>query len=100
MEDIKIQRDNGFTLQTNIRKWGNSQGIRLPKEVMTQMDLKENDAVGINVYNGKMTIKKVNQPKYNNLQERLEAFYNKTIDEIDVESTQEVDIGASVGNEV
>lgn len=100
MEDIMIQRENGFNVQTNIRKWGNSQGIRLSKEVMTQMDLKENDAVGINVYNGKMTIEKVKQPKYSNLQERLETFYNKPIDEIYVESTQEVDMGELVGNEV
>ena len=46
-----------------------------------------------------MTIEKINKPKYLNLQERLEAFYNKPIDEIYVESTQEVDVGDPVGNE-
>ena len=37
--------------------------------------------------------------KYTNLQERLEAFYQKPIDEIYVESTQEVDVGAPKGDE-
>ena len=55
------------------------------------MNLQENDIVGINVYDGKMTVEKINKPKYLNLTERLEAFYKKPIDEIYVESTQGVD---------
>ena len=90
---------SGFTTQTIIRKWGNSQGIRLSKELLMQMNLKENDTIGINVCDGKMTIEKINKPKYLNLQERLEAFYKRPIDEIYVESTQEVDVGDPVGNE-
>lgn len=90
---------NKFISQTVIRRWGNSQGIRLSKEVMSQMNLKENDTIGINIYDGKMTIEKINKPKYLNLQERLEAFYKRPIDEIYVESTQEVDVGSPVGNE-
>ena len=89
-----------FTTQTIIRRWGNSQGIRLSKEVLSQMDLKEDDTIGISIYNGKMTIEKVNKPKYLNLTERLEAFYKRPIDEIYVESTQEVDVGDPVGNEI
>ena len=94
-----LRENNVYTIQTNIRRWGNSQGIRLPKEVLSQMNLQENDTVGINVYDGKMTVEKINKPKYLNLTERLEAFYNKPIDEIYVESTQEVDVGDPVGNE-
>lgn len=90
---------NTFTTQTIIRKWGNSQGIRLSKEILSQMDLKEDDTIGISIYNGKMIIEKVNKPKYLNLEERLEAFYKRPIDEIYVESTQEVDVGDPVGNE-
>lgn len=47
-----------------------------------------------------MTIEKINKRKYLNLQERLESFYNKPIDEIYVKSTQEVDVGDSKGNEI
>ena len=90
---------NMFTTQTIIKKWGNSQGIRLSKEILSQMDLKEDDAIGISIYDGKMTIEKVNKPKYLNLLERLEAFYKRPIDEIYVESTQEVDVGDPIGNE-
>ncbi len=86
-------------VQTNIRRWGNSQGIRLSREIMSQMNLKENDMIGISICDGKMTIEKINQPKYLNLQERLESFYNRPIDEIYVESAQEVDMGDPIGNE-
>ena len=100
MENKTIQRERIYTMQTNIRRWGNSQGIRLSKEIMSQMNLQENDTIGINIYDGKMTIEKINQPKYLNLKERLEAFYKRPIDEIYVESTQEVDVGDPKGNEI
>lgn len=99
MSNITKSKENNYTLQTNIRKWGNSQGIRLTKEILSQMNLKENDTIEINIYDGKMTIEKINNPKYLNLQERLEAFYKRPIDEIYVESTQEVDVGDPVGTE-
>lgn len=88
-----------FTAQTAVKKWGNSQGIRLSKEITNLMHLRENDNVEINIYNGEMVIKKIKYQKYTNLQERLEAFYQKPIDEIYVESTQEVDVGAPKGDE-
>ena len=100
MESKMLQKDNVYSIQTNIRRWGNSQGIRLSKEIMTQMNLQENDTVGIKLYDGKMTIEKINKPKYLNLTERLEAFYKRPIDEIYVESTQEVDVGDPKGNEI
>lgn len=90
----------GYTTQTNIRRWGNSQGIRLSKEILTQMNLQEDDAIGINIYDGKMIVEKINKPKYLNLTERLEAFYKKPINEIYIDSTQEVDIGDPKGNEI
>ena len=99
MESKTLQKDNVYTIQTNIRKWGNSQGIRLSKEILTQMNLQENDTVGINVYDGKMTVEKISKPKYLNLTERLEAFYKRPIDEIYVESTREIDVGDPVGTE-
>lgn len=100
MESKILQKGNVYTIQTNIRRWGNSQGIRLSKEILAQMNLQENDTVGINIYDGKMTVEKINKPKYLNLTERLEAFYKRPIDEIYVESTQEVDVGDPKGNEI
>lgn len=100
MERNTIQNERDYMIQTNIRRWGNSQGIRLSKEILAQMNLQENDTIGINVYDGKMTVEKINKPKYLNLAERLEAFYKRPIDEIYVESTQEVDVGDPKGNEI
>lgn len=100
MELKNLRKDNVYTMQTNIRRWGNSQGIRLTKEILAHMDLQENDTVGINICDGKMTVEKINKPKYLNLAERLEAFYKRPIDEIYVESTQEVDVGDPKGNEI
>lgn len=88
-----------FTSQTAVRRWGNSQAIRLSKEIINKMDLKENDNIEISINNGKMIIEKIDKHKYLNLRERLESFYNKPIDKIYVESTQEVDVGAPKGNE-
>ena len=68
---------SAFTTQTIVRRWGNSQGIRLSKEILSQMKLKEDDTVGISIYDGKMTIEKVNKPKCLNLAERLEALVFK-----------------------
>ena len=93
------QNERKYTTQTNVRRWGNSQGIRLSKEIMTQMKLQENDTIEINICDGKMVIEKINKPKYLNLTERLESFYKKSIDEIHVDSTQEVDVGDPKGNE-
>ena len=100
MESKILQKGNVYTIQTNIRRRGNSQGIRLSTEILAQMNLQENDTVGIKIYDGKMTVEKINKPKYLNLTERLEAFYKRPIDEIYVESTQEVDVGDPKGNEI
>lgn len=96
---LKERKESIFISQTAIRKWGNSQGIRLSKEIISKIGLKENDQVEIGIDDGKIVIKKVT-PKYSNLEERLEAFYGKPIDDIFVEDTQEVDIGAPRGTEV
>ena len=39
MEQMTLQKDGKYVIQTNIRRWGNSQGIRLPKEILSQMNL-------------------------------------------------------------
>ena len=99
LREANEKRDQ-FITQTTIKKWGNSQGIRISKEIMQQTNLQENDTIGLTIYDGKIIIEKINKPKYFNLKERLEAFYQKPIDEIYIESTQEVDVGEPMGDEV
>ena len=90
---------NGIVSQATISKWGNSQGIRLPKNILEKLHLKENDKVEISVKGEEIIIQKTR--KYNNLQERLEAFYGKPILEIDkIEEEKEVDWGAPEGDEI
>lgn len=60
---IANRKESIFISQTAIKKWGNSQGIRLSKEIISSAGLKENDSVEISVNNGVITIKKV-KPKY------------------------------------
>lgn len=96
---IANKKENIFISETTIRKWGNSQGVRLPKDIINRAGLKENDNVEICVINGIITIRKT-KPKHLNLQERLEAFYNKPIDDIYVEGAQEINVGSHVSEEV
>ena len=84
----------------SVRKWGNSQGIRLSRELMNKTGIKENDDVGISIDNGKLVIERIYQPKHCNLKDRLEAFYNCPIDDIYVDSTSDTETGDVVGNEI
>ena len=83
--------------ETTIVKWGNSQGIRIPRSLMELMNLSINEKVEISVANNIMYIRKSCQ--YQNLKERMEAFYQKPIDKIYVESTEE-DWGPPQGDEI
>jgi antitoxin MazE len=42
-----------------IQKWGNSQGIRLPKKILDNAKLKENERVDIREVNGDIIIRKI-----------------------------------------
>ena len=55
---IANRKESIFISQTAIKKWGNSQGIRLSKEIISSAGLKENDSVEISVNNGVITIKR------------------------------------------
>lgn len=80
---------------TKITKWGNSQAIRLSKEIMAQADLQVDDVISINIINGQIIIKKAeeNRPAYQPL-EKLYANFPGTYDE------KEIDWGKSVGAEI
>ncbi|EEX73467.1 AbrB/MazE/SpoVT family DNA-binding domain-containing protein [Leptotrichia hofstadii] len=41
-----------------IQKWGNSQGIRLPKKILEMLDLKVNDTILIEEEDGCLKLKK------------------------------------------
>lgn len=86
-----------FISETPIVKWGNSQGVRIPKALMDQLHLSINEKVEISLSGNTICIRKSCQ--YKNLKERLEAFYNKSIEDIYVESTEN-DWGPPKGEEI
>ena len=81
-----------------IQKWGNSQGIRIPKKYLNILHIEENETVELSIINDAILIQK--RKKFNNLAERLEAFYGKPIDDIYIENTNEVDWGEPEGEEI
>lgn len=50
-------------MTTTIQKWGNSQGIRLPKILLDSINWQENEELEIKAENGKLVIEKKNERK-------------------------------------
>lgn len=82
-------------MNTTIVKWGNSQGIRLPKMLLESVDLSENDSVEIITKDNSIIIKKAvpRQKEFKNIQELFED-YNGTYEPI------EIDYGEPEGKEI
>jgi antitoxin MazE len=59
-------------MQTVIRRWGNSQGIRIPKAIMIQAGLEEDDLIKLEVEAGKIIIKPYREKL--TLRERMAAY--------------------------
>ncbi len=75
-------------MEVVIKKWGNSLGVRIPKMIANDLNLKDGAAVDIKDLNGQIII----SPKQYNLQDML-----KHIDASNIHN--EIDTGKSVGNE-
>ena len=81
-----------------LQKWGNSSGIRIPKQVLVDLNIKVNDKLSIRSVNDEIIIKK--EKKHKTLEERLTEFYKKPISKIKKLNVDEVDTGNSVGDEI
>jgi len=90
-----------MTMYATIQRWGNSQGIRIPKALLEALNIRENDRVELAQTKDAITIKKVTAPAHKTLAERLTAYYGRPIDEIArIESGPEVEWGSAEGSEV
>jgi antitoxin MazE len=49
---------------SRVQKWGNSQGLRLPKQVLDLAEIAVGEEVEIAVVNHQIVVKKSNKPKY------------------------------------
>jgi antitoxin MazE len=85
-------------MQTTIVKWGNSQGIRIPKAFLKNIHVSENDPVDIVVSDETIIIKKINYKKHKTIQERLVEFYGTNFDQKRT-IQKEIDWGKAVGKE-
>ena len=59
-------------MTTNLQKWENSQGIRIPKSILDEVNWKENERVLIEVEDGKIVLKKVDVER-----ENIKELFNK-----------------------
>lgn len=62
-------------MKAKIQKWGNSQGIRIPKVMLEMVELKANDDVNIEILNGNLIISPIK--KHITLEERILEFEEK-----------------------
>lgn len=79
-------------MQTQVKKWGNSLALRIPKPMAEQLSIKTNSAVEIQVVDGQLMIKLLPEPELT-----LEDLLAQITDE---NLHQEVETGAVVGQEV
>ncbi|WP_414697495.1 AbrB/MazE/SpoVT family DNA-binding domain-containing protein [Peptacetobacter sp. AB845] len=81
-----------------VSKWGNSQGIRLSKEILNQLGWGENEEVEVDIQDGKLSLKPViKESRRPNVIPIEELF--KDYDMSDYEPS-EIYWGESVGQEV
>lgn len=77
---------------TRLSKWGNSQGIRIPRELLKEVDFRPDEDLNLSVGNGRIIIEKKHRHK--TLRERAEGYGGK------LGLGEEVDWGSPVGREV
>lgn len=78
-------------MQTTIQKWGNSQGIRIPKAFLEALGMMENDIVELNRVDDNIVITKVK--KEVTLEDIFKDFDGEYV-------AEEFDWGVPVGKEV
>lgn len=79
-------------MQTQVREWGNSQGIRLSKEILRSAGIALNEVLDVTVSNGVITLVKVSRHK--TLEERAAEYNGQLM------LDGEYDWGEPVGREV
>ena len=79
-------------MQTQIKNWGNSQGVRLPKQILEAANMEVDEVIDIEVKEGKIILQKTFRHK--TLEERAEVFGG----ELNLDG--EYDWGEPIGREV
>ncbi len=61
-------------MQAKIQKWGNSQGIRIPKQILENLKLQVSDLLSLEVEGNKIILEKQFSSKPKNIMELFENF--------------------------
>ena len=77
---------------TQVKTWGNSQGIRLSKELLALAGIRNNDFLNIELVDGSIVLKKAGQ-QHRTLEERAKEYGGK------LGPYEEFDWGEPVGRE-
>ena len=88
-------------MYATIQKWGNSHGLRIPRKLLESAQLKENDQVDLIRTEHGIEIRPVAGSRHRTLEERLTAFYGRSVEEIGrIGDSPELDWGKPEGSEV
>ncbi|SCX05189.1 antitoxin MazE [Lachnospiraceae bacterium YSD2013] len=79
-------------MQTQVKAWGNSQGIRIPKEILNEANVVLNDVLDIQISNGAIVL--VKPFRHKTLEERAAEYGGK------LSLDGEFDWGEPVGREI
>lgn len=75
---MKLNKNNGtLTITANIKKWGNSTGILLPKVLLDMLSIKASDPVEISVAENNIIISPIRK-EHLTLKERFADYDGKT----------------------
>lgn len=85
-------RRSDVKMITTIQKWGNSQGVRIPKSVLDCVAWNENEEIVLLVEDGKIVMKKAKRER-KSIKELFEDFEGEY-------EPVEVDWGKPVGDEI
>ena len=80
-------------MTTTIQKWGNSQGVRIPKMILHSVNWSENESIVIIVDNGKLIIEKAKEHKRKNIKELFKNYKGNY-------EPEEIDWGKPEGEEI
>jgi len=82
--------------RTYLKKWRNSQGIMIPKDVLTELGIQDykNQELELYVVDQELIVKKVNYTS------RLMMKFHRLLDKDSNEKKSEYNFGQSLGNEV
>lgn len=75
-----------------INKWGNSQGIRFPKDLLKKLNAKVGSSLNVEYQDGKVIIEPIELPRKYNIHE--------LVADIEPEDIEEVTWGKAEGKEV